>query len=255
VPPGDPGSRFERFGADPVVDRGVVYAGTHDGHVLALDAADGRVRWDAVLGDAVCAAPAIAGGRVLVGSFDHAVYALDAGNGHVQWKRDTGFAVVSTPAVADGRVVIGTRGNDLFGLDLATGAVRWRRYVWMSWVESSARIRDGIAYVGTSDAAWVGAFAVRDGAPRWRADVQGWAWGQPEVGARRVYVTTSGRNDSPVPFRPGVMALDRASGAVVWRYADPIALVGDDGFPGSPALGGGMVFASSYDGRVLGFAE
>ncbi len=253
LPPGDPKTRYERFGSEAVVRGDRLYVGTHEGRLLALAVKDGRIVWEAATGDAIDAAPSVAGGRVVVGSFDHCVYAFDERDGRMLWKRDTGFPVVSTPAVDGDRVVIGTRGNDLFGLDATNGVVVWRRYQWISWYESSPTVAGGVAYIGSSDAALVSAHDVKDGACRWRTDVIGWSWGQPFVTDDRVYVTTSGRGDSPIAFRPAVLALDRASGAVVWRYAPPPALAGDDGFPGSPALDGDLVFASDYEGRVLAF--
>ena len=67
-----------------------------------------------------------------------------------------------------------------------TGAVAWKRYIWFSWVDSPV-VRDGIAYVGSSDAAALYAFDARSGRPFWKADV----WdgpGTPAVTDRRVYM-------------------------------------------------------------------
>lgn len=49
------------------------------------------------------------------------------------------------------------------------------------------------------------------------------------------------------------MALERASGRVAWRYESPAAAAGAFGFPGSPALGEGLVFVSGLDGRLYAF--
>jgi alcohol dehydrogenase (cytochrome c) len=89
-----------------LVNRGFAYAdgrlfrGTSDVHVLALDAADGRVIWDRTLdakapGVSIPMAPIVANGLVYIGNAGgdqtavtgHA-YALDAADGHVVWKFD-----------------------------------------------------------------------------------------------------------------------------------------------------------------------
>lgn len=87
---------------------GRLFRGTSDGHVLALDAADGRVIWDRVIpahgpGVSIPMAPIAWDGRVYVGNAggDNAgvtghVYALDARNGRVLWS----FDVVSGKARA-----------------------------------------------------------------------------------------------------------------------------------------------------------
>src|SRR6266516_1007551 len=54
------------FLGTPAVARGLVVAGTFDGHVVALDSATGRLRWHYDAGQPVNASVAIAGGRVFV---------------------------------------------------------------------------------------------------------------------------------------------------------------------------------------------
>jgi outer membrane protein assembly factor BamB len=143
----------------------------------------------------------------------------------------------------------------VLALDAKTGDVAWKRYVWFSWIESSPVVRDGVAYVGSSDAAGVFAFDVASGRRLWAADVYGWAWGQPAVTEGRVYAGTSSQVGYPAGHRAGLLALDRASGRVVWRYEAPAGKSGAFGFPGSTAVGDGLVFASGLDGRVLAFPQ
>jgi eukaryotic-like serine/threonine-protein kinase len=255
LPFDNPKSRYDRFGSDVTVVGGVLYLGTHDGKVLALDAARGTRIWEFAAGDAVLAAPAVDHGRAYFGSYDHHVYALDAATGKLLWRRDTGAPVVSSPAVAGNRVVIGTRGYDLLGLDATTGDLAWKRYVWFSWVDSSATIRDGIAYVGSSDAAAAFAFDVQTGRRVWMADVYGWAWGQPAVSEGRVYVGAASQVGYMVGHRGAVFALDRATGDPIWRHDAKPSASGSYGFPGSPAVGAGLVFVTGLDGRVYAFPE
>jgi outer membrane protein assembly factor BamB len=254
LPFDDPKSRFDRFGSDVTVAGGRLHLGTHDGRVLAIDPAKGTKLWEFAAGDSVLAAPAVAGERVYFGSYDRHVYALVAATGQLVWKRDTKGAVVSTPAVDGDRVVVGNRCYDLLGLDLSTGETVWKRYLWFSWVESSPAIRDGVAYVGSSDAAGAYAFDVRTGERRWATDVYGWAWGQPAVTDERVYVGTASQVGYLAQHQGGAMALDRASGRPVWRFPAERPAAGAYGFPGSPAVGSGLVFLTGLDGRVYAFA-
>jgi outer membrane protein assembly factor BamB len=257
LPFDNPKSRYDRFGSAVTVDGGRLYLGTHDGRVLAIDPAKGATVWEFASGDSVLAAPAVAGGRVYFGSFDGNVYALDAAKGGLIWKHDTKGAVVSTPALdpASGRLIIGSRSYDLLGLDAATGEAAWKRYIWSSWVESSARLRDGVAYVGSSDAAALYAFDARTGRPLWATDVHGWAWGQPAVTDRRVFIGTAATKDYLVGHRGGAVAVDRASGQPAWSFVAKASESGSYGFPGSPAVGAGLVFMTGLDGRVYAFAE
>ena len=60
---------------------GVLYAASRDGDVVALDPANGRVRWKAETVDDLSAGPAAGNGLVVVGSTSGKVIALDAESG------------------------------------------------------------------------------------------------------------------------------------------------------------------------------
>jgi outer membrane protein assembly factor BamB len=252
--PGDPKSRFDRYGSDAAVAGDRVYVGTHEGRILALDRARGSRLWTFAATDAVLAAPAVDGGRVFFGSYDGAVYAIDAAAGSLLWKHETGAAVVSTPALHEGTIVVGSRSYDLLGLTADRGAVAWTRYFWFSWVESSATIRDGVAYVGSSDAARVFAVDARNGRRVWATDVNGRAFDQPAVTSARVYIGAIGNANPPVQYG-AVVALDRVSGTPVWRFAAAPTASGPYGFASSPALGNGLVFIAGLDGRIYAFEQ
>jgi eukaryotic-like serine/threonine-protein kinase len=64
-----------------VVANGVVYVGSNDDNVYALDAATGARLWSYTTGDVVFAAPAVANGVVYAGSEDGNVYAFDLTGG------------------------------------------------------------------------------------------------------------------------------------------------------------------------------
>ena len=57
---------------------GVVYVGSEDGNVYALNAGSGVQLWNYTTGCPVFSSPAVVDGVVYVGSFDVKVYALNA---------------------------------------------------------------------------------------------------------------------------------------------------------------------------------
>jgi outer membrane protein assembly factor BamB len=255
LPPG-PQSRFDRWGSAVTASGDRLYVGTHDGRLLALDASRGAVVWTFRAGDSMLAAPAVSGGRVVFGSYDGKVYAVDERTGALRWTHDAKKPVVSTPAVDGGRVVVGSRSYDLLGLDTNSGQPAWKRYLWFSWIESSAVVRDGIAYVGSSDAGKLFAVETKTGAPAWETDVYGWPWATPAVTAERVYAGTIGDLSYPAPGRGGLVALDRSSGAPVWWHPLPAPTApGLYGVPGPVAAARGFVYVGTLDGRVLAFRD
>ena len=98
-------------GNSPVVNGDVVYAGSDDAHLYALDAETGELLWSFETGDAIKPSPTVTGGAVYVGSNDNHVYALDAATGELRWKYDTGGWAQFSPAVSGGFVFLGAHGE------------------------------------------------------------------------------------------------------------------------------------------------
>jgi outer membrane protein assembly factor BamB len=63
----------------------------------------------------------VANGVVYVGSDDDGLYALNAANGTLLWSYTTGGAVESSPAVANGVVYVGSGDDNLYAFGLPGG--------------------------------------------------------------------------------------------------------------------------------------
>lgn len=253
--PGSADYRYDHFASGVRIQGDRLFVGTLDGEVLALDPDTGREKWRFAAGDAVVSTPAINQGSVVVGSFDNHVYRLEADTGKLLWKFDTGAPVVSSPAIHEGLVIIGSRSYDLFGLNVADGSVRWRFYYWFSWVESSATVREGVAYVGSSDAGMVYAIDAVTGREIWSFDTAGSPWGAPAVTGDRVFIGSVGVRGYFLPHEPGFYAIDRETGRPAWWY--PVEHPEDQptaGFVSSPATDGERVYVGGLDGNIYAFA-
>jgi hypothetical protein len=110
--------------SSPAVAYGIVYVGSFDDNVYALNATTGACVWKYATGNYVISSPAVANGIVYVGSYDDNVYALNAATGALVWKYATGNLVYSSPAVANGIVYIGSYDGNVyaFGTPLASTA-------------------------------------------------------------------------------------------------------------------------------------
>jgi outer membrane protein assembly factor BamB len=111
--------------SSPAVVDGVVYVGSLDHHLYALDADTGHKLWSFTAGDLVQTSPAVANGIVYFGSWDDNVYALNAHTGKLLWKFVTGGHVLSSPTVAEGVVYVGSWDGNLYALNAKTGARLW----------------------------------------------------------------------------------------------------------------------------------
>jgi len=104
---------------------GVLYAASRDGDVVALDPANGRVRWKAETVDDLSAGPAAGNGLVVVGSTSGKVIALDAESGKQRWEANVSGEVLAAPLVSGDRVVVRLVDGRLRGLNAADGKEAW----------------------------------------------------------------------------------------------------------------------------------
>lgn len=150
---------FDVFLSSPAIADGVVYFGSGDHNVYALDAATGSLKWSFSTGNVVHASPAVVDGVVYVGSWDRNMYALDSRSGKELWRFQTGndtttynqIGIASSAAVADGIVFFGCRDGHFYAVDAKTGKQRWSHDNKMGWVIASPAIKNGVVYFPTSD--------------------------------------------------------------------------------------------------------
>ena len=245
---------YDYHGPKPLLIEGVVYVGSGDGALHAVDARTGRRVWRFETGGKVRVSAVQAGDRVVFGSLDNKVYAVDARRGTLAWSVDTRAPVTTAPALVDGKLIVGTRGSVLYALQPQTGEILWRDLFWGSWVESEAVERDGLAYIGSSDLRRVSAIDPRDGRVVWRTDIYGSPWGRPLVTAQYVYIGAVGTDPYMMRHVGGMAALERASGRLAWRWpvaSAPGAL--QSGFAASPALDGDTLVVGGLDGSLYAF--
>ena len=96
----------------------------------------------------------------------------------------------------------------------------------------------------------------RAGRPLWGAAVRGMTWGTPLVTDRFVFAGTVNQNlpGTLIAHEAGLVKLDRATGAVLWRRALPAAAEGRfAGYAGSLALAGNKVIAAGFDGMLTAY--
>jgi len=248
---------FNHRAATPLLLDGVLYAGSSDGGLYALDAATGGRLWRHEAGAPVFSGVARVGADTLAfGTMDGSVVLLDRRTRREIRRGHTGGGVVTTPLVAGDRLIVGSRDYQLYGFNLADGTVAWKFSYWFSWIESTPVLRDGTVYIGASDYSRVTALDPATGRARWSAEVHGMNWGSPLVTADRVFTGTVAQNlpGTVIAHTGGLLALDRATGAVLWRLVAPAASTGGfGGYAGSLALAGDRVIAAGFDGNLVAY--
>jgi len=219
--------------SSPLLVNGVLYFGSWDHHLYALDVrqrAHPRLRWRVDLGAEVNSSPAYAGGTVYVGTDGGDVYALDARTGRVRWSSASYSRLLhgreyfyATPTLAYGRVYIGNTDGTLYSFGARTGHLLWARHAG-SYVYTAAAVWRREVIIGTYDGHLI-AYNAATGGELWRHEAPAAIHGAPTVLDGLVYFSTCGscgshgsRHAKSGPR--GTYAVDARNGRLVWKFGD-----------------------------------
>jgi len=208
---------FDVFLSSPVVAAGMVYFGSGDGNLYALDATSGDLKWKFPTGDVVHASPAYADGVLFVGSWDSYFYAVDARTGKEKWRFHGGEDPVihnqvgfqSSPAVVNGVVYVGCRDSNLYAIDAATGKEKWRFNNKGSWVISSPAVAQGKVLFATSDSSLYLVLDAETGMPIVQKQGKAFVFSSPTVAGMSVFVGV---------LNGTLEARDLDSGDLLWEF-------------------------------------
>ncbi len=114
--------------SSPYVDpnEGVVYFGSSDHFIYALDANSGVSSWRVRTTGPVIGSPVEFKGLLYFGSTDGNIYALNAQTSREKWKYSAGTPIVSSPVVFKGALYFGGTDNYFYCLDADNGKERWK---------------------------------------------------------------------------------------------------------------------------------
>lgn len=97
----------------PAVVNGVVYVGSFDKHLYAIDLATGKEKWKVRLG-AFKASPGVKGDRVYIGDLDGRFYCVSATDGKLLWKFETDGEITSGCNFHGENILIGSHDSTLY---------------------------------------------------------------------------------------------------------------------------------------------
>jgi outer membrane protein assembly factor BamB len=200
-------------------DATLVVVGTVKGDVLAFDTS-GKAKWQATISSEVVGPPKTAEGTVAVWSGDGRIYGLAADDGKTKWvyQRTNPPLTVRNYAggvISRGGLLSGTAGGKLLAMDLGTGNIGWEGNVATpKGATELERIADvtslplveerqvcAVAYQGR-----IACFEILRGQLNWTRDVSSLTGLAADN--RYIYVCDD---------QGAVHALDKATGASVWR--------------------------------------
>ena len=223
------------------------------------------VKWTFKTGGPVVSSPAVADGVIYFGSMDGYLYAVDQSTGKEKWKYKSRMPISSSPAVADGILYFASSAGGLGAIDIATGKPKWvlpteyeRKFeaknlhgltsesqtipdAWDFFMSSPA-VDHGKVYFGSGDGN-VYAVDAQSGMLQWKFSTKDVVHASPAVSNNTVYI---GSWDSYL------YALDADSGQPKWSFksGEDNTIHNQVGFQSSPAVVDGTVYVGCRDAHV-----
>ena len=248
----------------PTIANGVVYIGSLDGNIYAVDQETGKEKWKQATQEPIASSPAVSGGVVFFESYSGVLYALDADSGKLKWyfvaehekrfesKRLNGMKpeaqtladvwdlYLSSPAVFNNHVYFGSGDGNVYALDASSGVLVWK-FPTGDVVHASPAVANNTVYIGSWDSNLY-ALDAESGQEKWRFKA-----GEDPVAHNQVGFQSSPTVVDGVVYsgcRDGhVYALDANTGRKKWDYSTAKNWVN-----ATPAVGDGMVYAGTSFG-------
>jgi len=228
----------------------VVYVGSSDGSLYALDSTTGSLVWEySSSGSTSFVTSSVSlglDGLILYG-VDEVLLALNQTSGFQVWNytTDSGY-VASAPAVSQsGIVYVSSTDHDLYAVDGTTGHLLWK-FRTQGMVQSSPVLSDdtlGFVYVGSEDG-YLYALEADTGAPVWKFQTAGLMLASPALSKFNggldknytLFLVSSG------PYDSTIYALDAETSQMVWSSV----LRGGEGVYAAPVVASdGTLFVGS----------
>ena len=196
--------------------------------------------------------PTLDGANIYAASADGTVMAIDKANGNVLWRARTDYPITGAVGASNGLVLFGTRNARVVALEQSTGQELWN--VGVSSEVLAAPQTDGRVVVAQTVDGKLIALEAASGERRWIYEST-----VPALTLRGSGRPLLAGNTVVAGFSNGMIAaIDTSNGFLLWeeRVAVPqgrydIERVID--VDGDLLLAGSTVFASSYQGNLMGF--
>lgn len=140
----------DKVEALPVVRRGVLFIGSMDQHLYALEQEHGTILWKRRLEGCILTAAAAREGRVYVGSTDGRITCLDATTGETKWRHNVGSQITSDLVLREQRLYFGCADNSMYCLDTHRQEVCWRHQAGGPIVTRPLLV-NGLVIIGSVD--------------------------------------------------------------------------------------------------------
>ncbi len=200
-----------------------VYIGTENGEILALNEADGSIKWRTKVPSEVISAPAVDSGILVTNTVAGTLVGIDAYTGELKWQNESdvpplSLRGVSPPSAAAGGAIVGLANGRMRVSIIDSGLTAWEQVIAKpTGATELERIVDidtkplvfGDTLFVVSYGGALSAVELRSGNVIWNRDYA--SFRNVSIDGNRLFVTDNNSN---------VYAIDRRNGVELWSNGD-----------------------------------
>jgi outer membrane protein assembly factor BamB len=227
------------FESTAAIVGGMVYIGSTDGNLYAIDLASGKERWHFPTQLGFTASAAVRDGRVYIGDSDGVFYCIDAATGRKLWDYPTDGEINSSANFHAGHVLFGSQDSFLYCLDAVSGKLAWK-YQNPDQIRCFPSVAKDRGFVAGCDGV-LHVIDLNNGKAVGAVKIDSPTGASPAVMGRTVFVGTEGRT---------FFAIDPRRQKILWRYE---SRKGAAAFRSSAAVTPEAVIVGSRDRQVHAF--
>ena len=255
--------------SSPAISNNIVYIGSADHSLYAIDIKKGKQIWKFTTGGAVHSSPAVNGNVVCFGSFDGYYYALNAKTGTLIWKFKTGGEklvgakslwtmkphdqymndlydfFLSSPVFSNDNtsVYFGSSDGNMYALNAATGKLKWT-FKTKGLIHTTPALYNGKLYFGSWDTYFY-AVDANTGRQVWKFKTGD----QPVVHLLEGIQGSAACSNGMVYFGARdsyLYALNANTGKMVWKYS-----ANGSWILTTPSIQNGVVYTTTSDTYIF----
>jgi outer membrane protein assembly factor BamB len=228
---------------------GIIYTGSRDGRVVAINSSTQSQLWNYTITPAttIYTTPIVDGDLVYVGTYSGQICALTIARGIERWvypRTGSIGAIVGSPVVANETIYTTSSDSMVYALDTTYGDLKWKfeildekgkrhEKLWTSPV-----VYDGAVYVSTFDG-HIYALSAETGELGWSFESELGFASSPVIDEDIIYVGSFDRH---------LYAVKIGSNVSMWKF--PQEKPAGNWFWASPIVNEGIVYAGCLDGKL-----
>lgn len=216
----------------PVVSQGNIFVGSEDARLHAVNARSGKINWAYYADGPIRCSPRLAEGHILFGSDDNYFHVVNQLSGRRVWHTEVSGAIRSTPCVANDLIYFGCESGEMFCMNFQ-GDIKWR-FKAKRAITSSPTFANGSIYFGSLDSSFY-ALDARSGWVIWRYRMGKGSISSPVVAENFVF---TGAADGYI------YCLDAGNAKEIWKFKT------DHQVNGSPVIYKDAIYCGSVDGSI-----